>query len=151
MGTKAQPIRVVSEWTFDTLKEYVDARINASDLRLSADVAHAKDAVGIAQDAAQRANDKAEKASDDRFAGHNEFNQRIDKILANTVQRETFMQFKDQTITDKLSVEARFAKLEGTTEGTKDTNQSYMARLMIVIAVVGTLASVVGAFIGKQL
>jgi hypothetical protein len=99
-----QDVRVLSDWTHPTLKEYVDAQLVSIDKRITADVVHAKETALQAQTSAQLANTKSEKASDDRFASHNEFNARIDRILAQTVTLGAFNQFKDQYAADKLQL-----------------------------------------------
>jgi hypothetical protein len=76
--------RSSSEWTIETLREYLTSRIDAneaaalqrfesSNTALQAALAAAKELVSNAQSAADRAVQKAEIASDKRFEGVNEF------------------------------------------------------------------------------
>jgi hypothetical protein len=100
---KVQLVSVVSPWSFDTIRAYIDQGLHEVDRRLTNDIIHAKETARDAQANAQLANTKSEKASDDRFQGHNEFNRRIDQIVTKTVTGEAFQQFVSQYSDDKLA------------------------------------------------
>jgi hypothetical protein len=112
-----------THWTSESLREYILALLNAQDVRhagllhaldvrLTNSIAHTREAADSANRTSQLAIDKAEAAVRLRFESFNEFNERMNKVTADSLPRETFTEYKDQDTLTRQSVDARFAAME---------------------------------------
>lgn len=80
----------MTEWTFETLKAYVDARFDGHDRLYDERKAAAQDAITAALASVKEAMTKAETANERRFESVNEFRQTLTDQAATFATRDQF-------------------------------------------------------------
>lgn len=107
----------MSEWTTDTLREYLEQRLDDQQKAVDAALVAAKEAVAAALAAAEKAVLKAEGAADRRFESVNEFRGTLSDQATRFPQRiEVDQQFV--TLHEKLAlIDTRLTKVESYSAG----------------------------------
>lgn len=153
----------VSGWTIDTLKEHLAELHLASEARLTAAITHAQDMASASTRAAQNAIDKAEAATAAKFASVNEFRAALadqaermmprgeseNRYSALQEKLEVFAHtaiLRSEALTTRIDeLNRRLLLREGAESGSKETKQTSMAVLAVIVAGVGALSGVLGS------
>ncbi len=140
------PAAGTSTATDVSLREYLTALISAAEKRSDERFEAMKAAVAASFDSSEKAILKAEAADKTRFESFNEFNQRIDTILSNTVTRETLdalLEKLESAITrnreDLDALSKRIVLREGEIQGQRLTYGNMAAIVGVIGAIVGLL------------
>ena len=139
-----------------TLRDYLTSLINGVEQRSDERFESMKAAVDAAFDASEKAILKAEAADKVRFESFNEFNQRIDTILSNTVTRETM-----DALIEKLEAQInrnredldqlakRVDVRQGELQGSKITMGNIVILVTVGIAALGLLVVLANYFTSR--
>ncbi len=140
------PAAGTSTATDVSLREYLTALISAAEKRSDERFEAMKAAVAASFDSSEKAILKAEAADKTRFESFNEFNQRIDTILSNTVTRETLdalLEKLEQAIArnreDLDALSKRIAIREGEIHGQRLTYGNIAAIIATIGVIIGLL------------
>jgi dsDNA-specific endonuclease/ATPase MutS2 len=136
-----------SEWTVDTLKEYVDKLREADQLATTTALTSAERAVAAALSAAEKATTKAENAADDRFKATNEFRQQLSD-QTNTFIPRTESDVKLGALADRVTVlTERMDLRQGNDVGVHETKSDHRLDMNTLIAWIVAAAAIVGLVI----
>jgi hypothetical protein len=145
-----EPASGTSASTDVSLREFLMAEIKAAEAKADAHFMAMEKAIDAAFKAAETATTKVEDATSVRFQSFNEFNQRIDTILANTATRDAVAALGEKlsaeiarTREDLAALAKRIDLREGTVEGSRLTMGNIVTLITIAVAVIGVV--VVGA------
>jgi hypothetical protein len=135
-----------SEWTVDTLKEYVDKLREADQLATTTALASADRAVVAALAAAEKASAKSENAADDRFKATNEFRAQL-ADQTNTFIPRSEADVKLEALSDRLTVlKERLDLNQGSDAGTSDSRRNRLAAQAVIISALLLLVAILGVY-----
>jgi hypothetical protein len=150
------PASGTSSATDVSLREYLTALINAAEKRSDARFEAMKNAVDAAFESSEKAILKAEDADKTRFESFNEFNQRIDTILSNTVTKQTMdvliEKLESQINRNREDLDALSKRVDvrqGELQGSKITIGNLVLMITVGVAVIGLLVVLANYFAGR--
>jgi len=124
-----------SQWTVDTLKEFMDQRFKDKDKAVIAALAAQEKAVQAALIAAKEAVDKANTASEKRFDSVNEFRKTLSDQATTFLPRPEYV-VQHKALQDTVTA---LANRMDTSEGKKAGSDLTLGKLIAIIGVVGTI------------
>lgn len=142
------PASGTSAATDVSLREFLMVQIKAAEEKSDAHFAAMEKAVDAAFKAAEVATTKAEVADATRFESMNEFNTRIDTILANTATRESVEALNEKLMgeisrnrDDLLALGKRIDLREGQSMGSRVTTATLVTVVLVAVAVIGVVVA----------
>lgn len=148
----------MSEWTLETLKEYLQLRVDGLEKLLEERHTAAQAAVRSALSSAKEAVDKAEAALKERLAAMNEFRDQQRDLIQNFLTRSEYegkhasLVEKYETLSTRVDgIELRFSSRLDITQGSdnraKQGSAQFAQWVVIAILLIGLIVTIVVAIL----